>query len=247
MNDLARLERMFYSDPDMLRNKPTRAKGQDLRTLPTYTIPEAASFLAVPRTTLHSWYSGRHPLLIASGNVGTIPLLSFNDLQEAYKVHCLRSIWEFSFQDLHKAVIEARQAYGTQHLLLNSEVSRFRRNLVLHLPARGRRRKQVVHLTGPRQLVVPEVVDAWGKRIITDEVIYPWRYLTTDGKSQPVELDPEVMSGRLVVTGTRIPVQMLWRSNLGGESIAELAEDYDLPEDTVKKALMHFDIRQKAA
>ena len=39
-------------DDAMLSNKPTRKPRQDARTLPTYTLPEAASILAINRWTL---------------------------------------------------------------------------------------------------------------------------------------------------------------------------------------------------
>jgi hypothetical protein len=66
---------MFYSGCEMIKEKPIRAKGQDIRTLPTYTIPEAAVFLAVNQRTLFSWYKGDEPILKASGNVGLVHFL----------------------------------------------------------------------------------------------------------------------------------------------------------------------------
>jgi uncharacterized protein (DUF433 family) len=62
-----------------------------------------------------------------------------------------------------------------------------------------------------------------------------------------VSLDPDVMSGRLVVTGTRIPVSILLRRKLDGEPPEKIAEDYKISADLVKKALQHIEVRQKAA
>jgi hypothetical protein len=42
----------------MLNRKPTRKPGQDISSVPTYTIPEAAAFLAISSRTLFSWYEG---------------------------------------------------------------------------------------------------------------------------------------------------------------------------------------------
>jgi len=222
-------------------------KGQDIRTLPTYTIPEAAGFLAMSDRTLQSWYGGRSPVLIASGRVGNTSLLSFRDLEEAYKLHSLREKYEFSFPVLHEALIAARETARLEHPLLDSELSAFGRGLTIHLPARGRRKRQVVQLVGPRQLAMEEVVNIWGRRIVSGKVIFPWRYLKDDDNTRPVALDPEVMSGRLVITGTRIPVHVLWRRRIAGQSPSDLAEDYGLSEDLVTKALMHIDVHQKAA
>jgi uncharacterized protein (DUF433 family) len=52
------------------------------------------------------------------------------------------------------------------------------------------------------------------------------------------------MSGRLVITGTRIPVITIM-GRRKKHSVEEIAADYSLPVESVKKALMHVD--KKAA
>ena len=89
---------MFYIILDVLTQKPSREKGQDIRTLPTYTIPEAATCIALSQRTLFSWYDGEEPILKASGSFGDIHLLSYRDLEEAYRVYLLRAKFHFSLQ-----------------------------------------------------------------------------------------------------------------------------------------------------
>jgi uncharacterized protein (DUF433 family) len=62
-------------------------------------------------------------------------------------------------------------------------------------------------------------------------------------------MDPDVMSGRLVVTGTRVPVQILLGKQLSGKSFEQIALAYRISAETVEKALRHIDrpIHQKAA
>jgi len=55
------------------------------------------------------------------------------------------------------------------------------------------------------------------------------------------------MSGRLVVVGTRIPVNTLLGSKRAGETIEDIANDYNLKPEVVEKALIHVGVRQKAA
>lgn len=81
----------------MLKHKPVRKPRQDIRTLPTYTIPEAAAFLAIVPRTLFSWYEGDEPILRASGKYGSIHLLSYLDIEEAYRVYLLREKYQFNF------------------------------------------------------------------------------------------------------------------------------------------------------
>ena len=201
----------------------------------------------MPPNTLRSWYLGVEPLLVPSAHLGKVSLLSFRDLEEAYKLYLLRVKFDFSFPTLREALGAARKATSDSHPLLNSDLRVFRANLVINLPARGRRREQTLQLSGPRQLTMREVVDTWGKRIDSGRTIFPWRFLKSDDDSRPVIVDPEVMSGRLVVSGTRIPVQVLQQRKASGALVSHLAKDYDIAEDLIVKALMHVNVQQKAA
>jgi uncharacterized protein (DUF433 family) len=230
---------------DLRKNKPIRQAGQDPATLPTYTIPEAAILLAVPRRTLQDWYRGQNPILKPSGSVGGIPLLSFLDLKEAYKVHVLRTKEHFSLQYLRRAMTQARQEFGSDHPLLDKDIVVLDR-LVMNIPGRGRRPRKSIGLGSPhRPDYFPLVVRAWAKRIVSDHEghrILPWRFLSTKNEERrtPVSIDPQVMSGRLVVTGTRIPVEILRRRSEAGEMPRELAKDYRISVDLVRNALRHI-------
>jgi uncharacterized protein (DUF433 family) len=54
-------------------------------------------------------------------------------------------------------------------------------------------------------------------------------------------MNPDVMSGRLVLTGTRIPVNILWGRSRAGEDIKKIADDYRIDERQVRQALSHID------
>ena len=239
-SQFARLHRSASIQPAVL--KPTRQPGQYLAELPTYTIPEAAAFLAMTVRRLQDWYIGDSPILRASGISGNIPLLSFRDLEEAYKVYLLRSKHRKSLQYLRRAMGDARDRTGNEHPLLTNEIDVMER-LALIIPGRGRRKRRAVPLGDPSiSDYFPEVVKAWGVRIskIRHE-ISPWRYASEDDISTPVSLNPEVMSGRLVLTGTRIPVNMLWGRTKAGEKVEEIAEDYRVDLTQVRQALAHID------
>jgi len=97
-------------------------------------------------------------------------------------------------------------------------------------------------------------VDQLGKRVVRDGnngplQIYPWRLISEADESSPVSLDPEVVSGRLVVTGTRIPVRVLLGKKRAGSSDEEIARSYRISADSVRKALQHIErpIHKKAA
>ena len=234
---------------EMLRNKPSRRPGQDLRTVPTYTIPEAAEFLAIRPRTMFSWYEGNEPILKASAVCGSIHLLSYRDIEEVYRVYLLRERFQFSLQFLKRSMRNARKMFRSQHPLQRADaVKECLQDLVYDKPARGNNPRTITSLgQKPGQQSIKEVVDMFAERIEPGEFIYPWRFASTDHQSRPVSMNPNIMSGRLVVVGTRIPVNTLLGSKRAGETIQQIANDYNLDPDVVEKALIHIGVRQKAA
>jgi uncharacterized protein (DUF433 family) len=233
----------------MLKNKPSRRPGQDLRTVPTYTIPEAAEFLAIRPRTMFSWYEGNEPILKASAVCGSIHLLSYRDIEEAYRVYLLRERFQFSLQFLERSMRNARKMFRSQHPLQRADaVKECLQDLVYDKPARGNNPRTITSLgQKPGQLSIKEVADMFSERIEPGEFIYPWRFASTDHQSRPVSMNPNIMSGRLVVVGTRIPVNTLLGSKRAGETIQQIANDYNLDPDLVEKALIHIGVRKKAA
>lgn len=233
----------------MLRNKPTRKPGQDLRAVPTFTIPEAANQLAINARTMFSWYEGEEPILKASGQMGAIHLLSYKDIEEAYRVYLLRERFGFSLQFLRRSMRNARTMFQSQHPLHRADaVKECLKDLVYDKPARGNHPRTVTSLgQKPGQQVVKEVVDMFGERIVAGQFIFPWRFASTDHESRPVSMNPNIMSGRLVVRDTRIPVSVLLGGKRSGQTTDEIAHDYGLDRELVEKALIHIGLRQKAA
>lgn len=54
-----------------------------------------------------------------------------------------------------------------------------------------------------------------------------------------ITIDPEIMGGKPVITGTRVPVQVIVGSLAGGDSITEVCAAYELTEDDVRAALTY--------
>jgi uncharacterized protein (DUF433 family) len=233
----------------VLKHKPIREPGQDIGRLPTYTIPEAAEFLAINQRTLFSWYDGDAPILKASGTCGSIHLLSYRDVEEAYRVYLLRERFHFSLQFLRLSMSNARKMFRSQHPLQRADaIKECLKDIVYDKPARGNNPRTITSLgKKPGQQIVREVADLFAERIDPGKFIFPWRFAATDHQSRPVSMNPHIMSGRLVVIGTRIPVSVLWGRKRAGIHPDEIANEYGLDRDIVEKALTHFGVRQKAA
>jgi uncharacterized protein (DUF433 family) len=243
------VNQLWECNENVLKHKPVRRPRQDVRTLPTYTIPEAAVFLAIARRTLASWYEGDEPILKASGQYGLTHLLSYLDIEEAYRVYLLRERFKFSFQMIRRSMANARRMFRSQHPLHRADaVKECLEDLVYDKPARAGKPRTVTSLgLRPGQTIIEEVANLFAERIEKGNFIFPWRYAATDHQSRPVSMNPHIMSGRLVVIGTRIPVTVLWGRKRAGVAVDEIAKDYGLDSGIVQQALTHIGIRQKAA
>jgi uncharacterized protein (DUF433 family) len=54
-----------------------------------------------------------------------------------------------------------------------------------------------------------------------------------------ITISPEVMGGRPVIKGTRMPVQTVIAYLAGGESVETICEQFELEEDDVRAALAY--------
>ena len=54
-----------------------------------------------------------------------------------------------------------------------------------------------------------------------------------------IAIDPKVMGGKPVIKGTRVPIQVIVGSLAGGDTVAEICEDYGITEDDVRAGLAY--------
>ena len=190
---------------------PQLAPKQDKRDLGRYSIPEASAFY---------------------------------DVTEAYGLEMRRSHWDFHPRRLRKSLARLRKNSRFERPLLRQELSVIPefQNLVATIPEKGVHVHVDVAHDG--NLVLPEFVKSMGLRITRDSKgkpvrIYPWK--ESGSEDAPVSMDTEVMSGELVVTGTRIPAKRIVAKSASGKSAEEIADSYRLDRDLIRKVLLHFE------
>jgi len=238
----------------VLKGKRKRRIDEDLRELPTYTLPEAARFLGTSRRTLQDWFAEGSDILRPSSRISRVAMLSFRDLSEAYVLTLLTKFYRFRLNAVREMMERAKQETGLARPLIEADLKILFHSLILEKRSRGCLAREAIDLSGNGNLVFPELVDQLGKRIVRDENngplrLFPWRLGSDTDQSRPVSLDPEIVSGRLVVTGTRIPVRVLLGKRNAGSSDGEIARSYRISEDSVRKALLHIErpLHKKAA
>lgn len=227
-----------------------RKRGQDLRDYPTYTIPEAADYLAIPKRTLYHWVSD-DPLWRSAGVDEESRLLSFRDVAQSYFIEFIRRQVGISGRKAREILQRARQETNTAYPLLDKNIKVLFKHIVHDRPAKGRIPRHVVDLSQYPQYVMSEVVDLFATRFIRNskgemQQIFPWRFYQRGDELRPVTLDPDILSGRLVITGTRIPVKVVWERERAGETLPDLANDYGLSEQAITDALRHLALPKAA-
>jgi uncharacterized protein (DUF433 family) len=220
---------------------------QDPKELPRYTLREAARYLGMSRATLQSWVAGRsYP--VAGGRrrwQGLIrrpdpddPRLSFANLIEAHVLNALRKQYSVRMPAVRTALEYAREKLGVERILLSPQLRVATGNVFLrHLDA-------LVNVGRGGQKAMPEILNAYLERVQWDLAglparMFPWTRSDHLDAPRLVAIDPRIAFGRPVVERKAIKTSVIAERFRAGESIAEIAADYDLEAFEVEEALRY--------
>jgi uncharacterized protein (DUF433 family) len=217
----------------------------DRREAPLYSVPEAALYLHIPQETLRSWLFGRR-YLKAGQRVVSRPLiepaepggnrLSFYNLVEA---HILKSTRQRD--EVPMLAIRAALDYATGGSVKHALISR--RFLTEGSALFEERLGELINSSKHGQTAF-HIVAPFLERIDRDSVgdpsaLYP--FIPSKPASKIITIKPGVSSGAPTITGRGISVAMLSGRFRAGDSIADLANDYDLKREEVEDALAYLD------
>jgi uncharacterized protein (DUF433 family) len=224
--------------------KPARVAAEEI---PRYSIPDAAQYLRISPSTLGSWTRGR-PYPISSGSTwwdGLVerpdpsdPRLSFFNLIEAYVLNALRKQYKVPIPAIRTALVDAEKHYQIPHLLRSDQLRVTQGNLFLKYLG------QLINVGRGRQEAMPEILEAYLERIEWDEAGFAAK-LSPVTRDEPMKspklilIDPEVGFGKPIVRSRGIKTSTISeRFNLG-ESIRDLAADYDVGIDEIEEAIRY--------
>jgi uncharacterized protein (DUF433 family) len=227
--------------------KPKPLYSGDPNELPRYSVPEAARYLRMSEATLKSWVSGRsYPVVSGERRwEGLIhrpdprdSRLSFANLIEAHVLTALRKQYRVKMPQVRIALEFAREKLGVDRVLLSKNLRVTKGNVFLeHLG-------KLINVGQGGQEAMPEILDAYLHRIDWDLQGAPIRMfpLTRDDyQNAPklVTIDPVLAFGRPVVERKAITTSVIAERFRAGESMLEIAEDYDLEAFEVEEALRY--------
>ena len=188
----------------------------DLRHAPLYSIPECARYLGLPVSTVRGWIAKPGSDRKGGGKPLVIPAgsdptaLSFTNLVEIHVLALLRRKRHVSMPEIRSKIAALYHDANTKHPLASREFLAYSND----------------------------------QRVELDETGAPSRYFPFTrgyGRDDPklIVIDPKVRFGRPVIKGSGVSTSVISRFTKGGESIADLADDYRLLPEQIEEAVRY--------
>jgi uncharacterized protein (DUF433 family) len=216
----------------------------DPRDMPAYSIPVAAHYLRIPDSTLSYWVRGYRnkteaghsdirPVLILPNNAAH--LLSFYNLAEAHVLRVFRTHHNIKLKTIRDAIDYIGRELGTPHPLVSYQFKTDGVRLFIeHF-------NKLVEASGAGQLAVPELMTHLERLEFDHKIVarlYPFTR-STDAPDSPrsVFIDPQYSFGRPVLSNIYVPTGAIADRYKAGDSIIELAKDYECERLDIEEAI----------
>lgn len=222
------------------RKRIVRVEG-DIREHPRYSINEAADYLGIPPSTLHSWISSdnpkKRPLIVPADPEDS--LLSFYNLIEAHVLVSTRRR-RIPMPRVRTAVEYMHEVIGGKHPLATFKFATSKRDIFIQ-------KLEGVTVDASRygQAVLGTMLDKYLRGITRGKLdkmpiqVQPLKRGTLS--PSPVVINPFISSGSPVIKGTGIVAEVVWKRAKGGETPKELAADYGLKLREIETVIKYLD------
>lgn len=210
-----------------------RKTEQDLRYRPLYTLVEVSRYARVQPNTLRSWSKPGDSTLVVPAGHKTVAPLSFINLIETHVLLALRRTHMVPMRRIRTAIEWLRDKYQSEHPLAELDLETDGYDVFV------KESGSPVSASRKGQIGIPEVLSRYLQRIERDPNRIPIRFypLTYETSPKTVVMDPSIAYGRPVIRGTRVSTLMVFERYSGGESLIDIANDYDLDISAVEEAL----------
>jgi len=222
--------------------------GLDPRDVPAYRISEAARYLRVPRATLRAWSLGQRGGTRRFRSVITTQdsargLLSFKNLVAAHVLSALRVQHRIPLQQLRKAIQYLRTQTGSSDPLFELPLLTDGADLFVEAY------EGMLNVSRQGQMALTPILQAYLQRIEFDDdrgIVRLFPFIRRRELQSPelllrepkvVVIDPRISFGRPVLVGTNIRTSIVAERYMAGESVTDLAEDYNRPPLEIEEAI----------
>jgi uncharacterized protein (DUF433 family) len=217
--------------------------GKDPRDFPTYKISDAARYLRIPVGTVRSWVAGRQyptsqgkqyfaPLIPLADS----SLLSFINLVEIHVLRAIRKHHKIQLDKVRVTLDYLESQLQVTHPLAHNQ---FRTDGIdLFINHYG----TLINASRAGQGTLKEVLNAHVERIEPDDTglaikLHPFTRSQEINSPRLVVIDSRIAFGQLVIVGTGIPTQIVAERYVAGDSIEELADDYNCARNLIEEAI----------
>jgi uncharacterized protein (DUF433 family) len=207
--------------------------------LPLYSAQEAAHWLHLPPSTVRDWAFGRRHRGVAPVLALADPksrLLSFTNLLELHVLDAIRRTHSVNWKAVGKAVGYLSREFGSKRPLLDKKMRGEGKELFVEQYG------ELANASANERGKMKKLLGAFLDRIEWDEAGVPIRLYPFVQEPNPrapllIAIDPRIQFGRPCIAGTGIPTAIIAERHEAGDSVQELAEDYDRLQREIQAAL----------
>jgi uncharacterized protein (DUF433 family) len=152
---------------------------------------------------------------------------------EAYTLRALRIRHGVSTGKARQAIKYAERKHGITRLLLRPELRTAVGELFL------KKYGELINLNRSGQLAIEKLLQAHLSRIEYDDLKLPIQLFPLDTPSRTIVIDPRLAFGRPVISRRGISTAAIVDRADAGETIEEIAADYDLSTEEVEAAIVY--------
>lgn len=218
----------------------------DLRQLPAYAIAEAAGYLRLPTSTLHSWLLGQRyydaertaklfkPVIDVADSKRR--QLSFINLVEAFVLAGIRRQHEIPLPKVRRALDYVKRSFGTRRPLAEEQFETDGADLFVE------KYGALVGVSQEGQLQMREMIRDRLRRVRRDPQGLPEKIILFpaegggEGRADVV-IDPTRSFGRPVLDGLGVRTVSVYERFMAGDDIEVLAREYSVPPQAIQDAI----------
>jgi uncharacterized protein (DUF433 family) len=208
-----------------------------------FTEAEAARLLRVPQRTLNYWLEGGEvrgrvyrPVIRPESRGGHVAV-TWAEFVEAGLLREYRQTHRVPMAELRAFIDQVRREFGVPYPLADQRPFVSGKELLsVAQDETGLDADLCLVATVRGQYVLTPAADSFYKRVTWEgDIAVAWR--PHDDPQSPVLMRPGLRSGRPAVKG--ITTETLWEHEQAGESIGEIAEEYNLSDEDVRWAIAY--------
>lgn len=221
----------------------------EIKTLPAYTLADAARYVGLSPNTLRAWFRGRPPHTTKQGafrraavksilatDAGPREPFSFIDLIEAHVLFSIRKTYKFPMQKVRTAMEYLSQHGGNLMFLAHEDFCHDRSDLFLG------RDSTLLSLSERGQLVDRTIMESGLHQIEFGKDGYADKFFPKIGDIEQREfvVNPKINYGRISLARLGIGADVLAARYAAKENLADIVEDYGAtPEEVVEAIRWH--------